>query len=411
MRKVRIWKATFFSNGFLLGAGIVSGVLLARMLGAEDRGLLTAITYWPHFIVGVLAMGVNEGVVLQVASRGKSKTIVATTVTIAIILAVLAAIACWILLSYYLLGQRSEYLGFARIYAIILAPTSYVCLFLLAIYHGQMRFNEFNVVRVMQTAIYPSALALFWLAGCLTVETAAVAALLGGLVVSLILVSKLSANLSARPNLAEGKEIARKSVRLHFVNLLMTMTEQVDKIILVMLSSNHQLGNYVVAYTAAAAGSAILTQTFINIMLPAAARTEGAVLRYQEIIRSLRILLLTVLVLTGVMIAALPLLLPAAFGAEFREAVPYAQVLSIALGLYGVRKCMIYILRSWEVSRPAVSGEAMASLCVLAGGYLAFVKNDVIGLCWLLVVAQLVGTVIVWRGFLTTAQNRMVVKV
>ena len=146
-------------------------------------------------------------------------------------------------------------------------------------------------------------------------------------------------------------------------------------------------------------------------MLPAAARTEGAVLRYQEIIRSLRMLLLTVLVLAGVMIAALPLLLPAAFGAEFREAVPYAQVLSIALGLYGVRKCMIYILRSWEVSRPAVSGEAMASLCVLAGGYLAFVKNDVIGLCWLLVVAQLVGTVIVWRGFLTTAQNRMVVKV
>lgn len=394
------------ANGVLMGSGIISGILLARTLGAEDRGLLAAITYWPHFIVGILAMGMNEGVVLQIASCGRSKTIVTTSVVMALVLAAFAAAMCWVLLDLALGETRGAYLGFARTYAWVLAPSSYICLSLLGVYQGEMRFSRFNTIRILQAAIYPLSLAGLWVSGLLTIQAAAWAALLGGVVVAALLLYSLAPDLKARPSFEEGKAIASRSVRLHIVNFMMALTEQVDKIVLVLWSSNAQLGKYVVAYTAAAAGPAILVQTYINVMLPAAARTQGDVLRYDAIMNSMKIMLAVVVASAAGMIALLPILLPLAFGTEFVSATPYAQVLTIALSVYGMRKCMVYLLRSWHVSKPAMLGEALTAACILVGGYPAFTHFEVLGLCWLLVVAQLMGMAVIWKEFLERAKLR-----
>lgn len=400
------WRITLLANGVQLGAGILSGILLARSLGADDRGLLAAITYWPHFIVGILAMGLNEGVVLQVAAHGRSKTLAITSVAMALMLAIAAAAVCWVLLGAALGDARGDYLGFARAYAWVLAPSSYICLALLGVYQGEMHFSKFNSMRSLQAGAYPMALACLWFSGLLTVRTAAWSALLGGIVVATLLLQRFARALKARPSFKEGRAIADRSVRLHAVNILMALTEQVDKMVLVLWSTNAQMGKYVVAYTAAAAGPAVLTQTYINVMLPAAARAQGSLLGYDATIRSMKIMLAVVVASAVVMIALLPVLLPLAFGREFIPATPYAQVLTVALNIYGMRKCMVYLLRSWHVTRPSLFGEALTASCIIAGGYPAFAHAGVIGLCWLLVVAQLSGTVFIWREFMNHAKQR-----
>lgn len=389
-----------------MGAGIVSGILLARALGVDDRGLLAAVIYWPHFIIGVLAMGVNEGLVLQIAAHGRSKTITATSVVMALILAAIAATGCWVLLGLALDETRGDYLGFSRAYAWVLAPSSYLCLFLLAVYQGELQFSSFNTMRSLQAIAYPAALACLWLTGMISVRTAACSALLGGVVVAVLLLHRFARDLKTKPSFEEGKSVAKKSVRLHVVNVMMHLTEQVDKIILVLWSSNAQLGHYVVAYTAAAAAPAVLVQTYINVMLPAAARNQGDVLRHEAIIRSMKIMFGVVAMSAAAMIALLPMLLPFAFGEEFASATSYAQVLTVALSIYGVRKCMVYLLRSWFVTKPAVLGEVLTAFCILMGGYPAFVIWGVIGLCWLLVASQITGTVVVWSNFMKNSRQR-----
>lgn len=348
----------------------------------------------------------NEGVVIQIASSGRTKTTVVTVVAMALTLAFIASSVCWLLLGIVLGEARGPYLEFARAYAWVLAPSSYISLCLLAIYQGEMRFSQFNAIRVLQTGMYPFTLGCLWLLGVLTVPSAACAALLGGVVVAAYMLYRFSPDLKMKPSLEEGKAIAAKSIRLHAVNIMMSLTEQLDKMILVLWSSNSQLGQYVVAYTAAAAGPTVLTQTYINVMLPAAARVEGNQLRYEAIVRSLKVMV-TVVVLAGVaVITALPILMPFAFGSEFAAATPYAQVLTVALSIYGMRKCMVYLLRSWQVSRPAIRAESLTSGCVLIGGYQVFGYAGVIGMCWLLVVAQAIGTALLWKDFLRFAKLR-----
>ena len=404
--KLRAWQTTLLTNGILLGSGVASGVLLARILGVDDRGLLAAITYWPHFIVGILTMGVNEGVVIQIASRGKSNTIAITAIALAVALAIVAATACWVLLGAVIGEAREGYLGFARAYAWVLAPSSYIFMCLLAVYQGEMRFTQFNGMRVLQACAYPVVLACLWAFGFLTVKSAAWAALLGGVVMAAVLLYRFLPELGKLPRYEEACDVLRKSVRLHAVNVMMSLTEQVDKIILVIWASNAQLGKYVVAYTAAAAGPSLLAQTYVNVMLPAAARSHGNQLDYKAVINSLTKLSALIAILGTAMIAALPLLLPLAFGVGFTAATPYAQVLTIALSIYGVRKCMVYLLRSWQISRPSTVAEAATALCILAGGYPSYAYAGVLGLCWLLVIAQTIGTALIWHDFLKAARSR-----
>lgn len=399
LHRSKHWYTTFLASGILLACGVITGVLLARMLGPEERGLLAAIVYWPGFIVGIGALGINEGIVLQIASGDRAQSVVSTSLAIALALSLVAATACWWLLEPALGADRGAYLWEARAYACVFALMSFVSLHLLAVQQGRMHFTRFNAMRTLQVLFYPAALVVLWAVHALDVRTAMVAALAGGVVISIVLLLHFRTELRIPPSFAEARSIFGKSIRLQVVNVLMSLSDQLDKMILVLLATNYQLGQYVVAYTVASAAPGMLVQTYTKVMLPSVAALDRAELGNLRIKRSLAIVALMMLLAGAAVVVLIPLLLPLVFGKQYHEASGYAQILTAALILGGLGKCIVYLLRARQVTAPAVWGQGATSLCLLVGGYLGYRQFGVVGLCWATVFAYATGLAVIWVAF------------
>lgn len=392
------WRQTFLANGIIFASGLASGVLAARLLGAEDRGHLAAITYWPHFVAGVAAMGINEAITIRTARSGTTRTLRATTLGLSLALAIVVVAVGVPILPLLLGPTRQASLTFTQIYFAIFVPLTFIAMNFLAVEQGEFNYRNFNLQRIIQAATYPLLLAGLWLADWLTIRSAAVAVLSGTALVALIRLWQVRPGLNVRPSLREARELLAQGARLHAANLVMFLAMQIDKMALVLLSSDLQLGLYVVASTAATAAQSLVVQTYNNVMLPAAAKAGGGPESAAAIASTLRRLVTLLFGMTVLMVVALPLLLPAVFGADFSAAVPYAQVLAVAFAFLGLKNVLIYLFRAWEINRPAIAADGLASLMLLAGAYPVVRTWSALGMAILVLVAQGTSTAfLLWR--------------
>lgn len=394
------WRSTFITNGVIVGAGLVGGVFAARFLGAEDRGLLAAIIYWPHFIAGIAAMGLNEGIVIHTARSGTSDTLRATTFTFSISLAFFVGVIGYFLIPYVIGESRQDYLFFTQIYLLVFLPATYLAQNFLAIDQGEFRFNLFNTQRIIQAITYPILLLSLWYADNLSVEFAAIAVLAGTAIVAILRCWDTRQGLLTTPSIQEAQHLLTVSIRLYVVNIIMALSVQVDKMLLVLFSSNTELGLYVVATTAAGAIVSLFVQTYINIMLPTAAQIGPELNNIRKIILPLRQLIAVIVLITVFLFFIIPYIVPFVFGFEFKVAGQYARVLVLAYAFIGIKKVFIYILRSWKKNRPAVVSEGLTAIFLIIGAYFAVKWWGTMGLCLLVVVAHAVGAVFIIFCFL-----------
>ncbi len=394
------WRSTFITNGVILGSGLVGGVLAARLLGVEDRGLLAAIIFWPHFVVGVGAMGLNEGITIRTAKLGVTKTLIATTFTLSLVLALPLGAIGYFLIPWLLGESRSDYFFFSQLYFLAFLPMSFLAMNLIAIDQGEFKFHNFNIQRIIQAVTYPLILLGCWLGGLLTVEVAAIAVMAGTVIVALLRIWFFRKGLTVFPSFQESYQLIVQSFRLHVVNILMFFSLQIDKMALVLFSSNTQLGFYVIAVTAAGVIPSLFVQTYINIMLPTAAKLGAGRYNIQELLIPLRKLLLIIALLAVLLVMLIPYLVTIVYGGQFYDAGEYAQVLVLAFSLAGVKKVLIYLLRSWHLHRSAIYGEGVTAFIMIVGAYIAVHWWGTMGLCVLVLLAQAVGTVVLIHFFL-----------
>lgn len=391
------------SNGVIVVSGLLGGVLAARFLGAEDRGLLAAIIYWPHFIAGIAAIGLNEGIVIHTARFGSTVTLRSTTFALSLGLALPVGIIGFILMPLLLGESRQGYLLFSQLYLLAFLPITYLAQNFLAIDQGELNFSRFNIQRIIQATAYPLLLLILWLTGTLTVEHAAIAVLSGTAIVAFLRVWYARSSLAVGPSPQEAIQLLALSFRLHLANVVMALSMQVDKMVLVLFSNNTELGLYVVATTAAGVVVSLFVRTYINIMLPTAAQTRSGRGNISEIIVSLRRLLGIITLSTALLVLIMPYLITLVFGIDFEAAGDYARILLLAFAFVGIKKALVYLLRSWGQNRPAIIGESLTSVILILGAYLSVQWWGTIGLCVLVVLAHAAGAVLVSYYFFNKA--------
>lgn len=394
------WRSTFLTNGVIFATGLVGGVLAARFLGAEDRGLLAAVTYWPHFVAGVAAMGLNEGIVIRTANSGTTDTLRATTFAISLGLALPLGVIGYYLMPMLLSESRQDYLLFSQLYFLVFLPFTFLAMNFLAIDQGELKFYHFNLQRIIQAVAYPLLLLGLWLVGILTVEFAAIAVLSGTVIVALLRVWNARSGLIKRPSLVEARQLVVMSFRLHMVNMVTFLAMQIDKMTLVLFSSNTQLGLYVVAFTAAGAVQSLFVTTYINIMLPKAAKIGSKNETIEEILVPLRKLIGIIILCSVFLFFIMPYLIYFVFGAEFKAAGFYAQILVLAFLFVGIKKVLVYLLRSWRLNQPAIFSEGFTALVLISGSYSVIHWWGTIGLCVLVLLANATGAMLLVYYFL-----------
>ncbi|MEZ5591156.1 MAG: oligosaccharide flippase family protein [Gammaproteobacteria bacterium] len=397
---MKLWLPTFSANFFIVACGTLSGILAARLLGAEDRGLLGALVFWPHFLAGMVAMGLNEGIVIYTAKFSVTKTIKSTIFALSIFLAILGGVAGFYLMPLLLNESRQDYVLFSKIYLLVFLPFTFLAQNYLALDQGEFKFRRFNIQRGLQAVIYPLLLLVFWLTDTMTVEHAAIAVLAGTAIVALTRVWHVRFSLKKFPSLLEANYLLKMSSRLHVVNILMFLSMQLDKMALILFSTDFELGLYTVAVTVAGTIVSLFVQTFINIMLPTAALFELEKGNFKEVIIPLRRLIGVVLISTILLVLSIQYLIVFVFGNEFAAAGSYAQILLIAFAFVGVKKALVYLLRSWKENRPAIFGESLSTLVLVVGAYSIVTWKGTIGLCVLVAIAHAMGAALVSYFFL-----------
>lgn len=159
---------TAFATGIILVAGMVTGLLAARMLGPGGRGELTASTIWPSTILYAGTFGVTEATAYFTASRRQiADDIFLTSQTIALALGVLITAVGWIILPIALAQHAPVVQQYARTYLLFFAVPCLGSLSACAWLQGAGHVRAFNVIRAtvhVSTALTMTALTVLDLA-------------------------------------------------------------------------------------------------------------------------------------------------------------------------------------------------------------------------------------------------------
>ena len=233
----KIWFGSAATNSLILLGGIVSGVILARLLEPEGRGVLAAILFWPHFIAGISALGLNESITIERAkSDVPDKVMQSTVIWLSLMVAALVSIIFTKIIPLLLTSEVLIYHEFIQRYFIVFVVATMLYMNLSAIDLGNMQYGRYNSFRGIQYLCYPVCISIYWAIGELTDFHAAYSAIGGVIIVSVSRLIIFSKSLIVRPSVLLSKGLLTGGIRLHGTNLVMYLVAEVDKMFLVRFS-------------------------------------------------------------------------------------------------------------------------------------------------------------------------------
>ena len=111
---------TFSTNMLAAAVGVVTGVLLARLLGPEGRGGLAAIQNWALVFIGVGPLGLTTAVAyFSGREPGKAGAYLATCLVTLLVWSIPLVVLLYTLMPVLLVAQPPDIIWYARSYLVI----------------------------------------------------------------------------------------------------------------------------------------------------------------------------------------------------------------------------------------------------------------------------------------------------
>jgi O-antigen/teichoic acid export membrane protein len=330
---------TGVANVFVQGGNILSGVITARALGPGGRGSLAAIIMWPQFLAYGMTVGIPVATVYWLKRRPElSSDLSGAALILSAVFGVMAALVGVAIIPYSLHTYPPDTIHFAKIWVIV-TPLALCAVTIMSQVQAASAFSNLNLFRVLSPLSVLAVLLIEKFTGRLTANSAALAYLLAGTPATIWIAVWAWKHFHPRFRsiVPASKLLLGYGVRAWGVDLLGTIANQVDRILVVGMLNPESMGLYVVAQSAAGV-LAVLPNAVVPVSLP---RSSG---RSKEEITALtgRAARMTLLVM---ILASLPLfffggfLLKLVYGAKFVTAslvLPFLIVESIFDGLTSV---------------------------------------------------------------------------
>lgn len=382
-RKI-LWTSSSMVAAQVLMAG--AGVLAARKLGPEGRGIATGVLIWSQLLPYIAIAGFNSALTVRVAARpsGTIGTALGNGIAFACVVGgVCTGVAIVILPS--ILGRLGPDAFVLAIAALSTIPLSLLAQVVAALQLALDRIRLLSVCGVLGPTLILAGTIVLWALEELT-PSSFVALTLGGGVASLILsMWKLpwrSARLAPKMLLAD----ARFGLKVAVAGWLSLANVRLDLLVMSTFISASQIGFYSIANnvmipvtTLAMAAAALLT--------PAVARIEREVTdvdpvasRQLELIHHQAMRYLLRAALGGAALAAVaPFALPLVYGKSFEPAV--AMVWILIPGLVVRTYASIVVAGAIGMRRPSVGNivEGTALVATLALLPILLPRFDAIG--------------------------------
>lgn len=304
----------------IAAANILAGIVTARYLGASGRGELAALITLPAFFSFVMTFGLPSGLVYHARRSAKSMdSLIAAVLTMSIAAGVVGAIAAYIATPYILTELSPSLIPVARALAVF-AVLGVLSQITMAVLQAQHRFLAYNYIRISQPFFQLTGTLVLALLGWLTPLSAALVVLLAGLPGLLWALKWIFQTLHPVWTgwIASARAVSLYSLRAYGGELLLGMSTQVDKVIVVGIFAPSMMGIYVVALSL----SRIVTMfpaAVVTVLFPkASGRSESEVIQITSKAAAGTTLLVgvtaTILIIVG------PVLLRFFYGQEFEAA-------------------------------------------------------------------------------------------
>lgn len=322
---------TLGSSVLIQACGVVTGIVLARSLGAVDRGALGIVLLWPGVVAAFAIMGLPDAVSVQVASRAMGRRAAARTGTaIGLLLAglgVLVALPIQLGLS----GSLGPDSRFGGVVYLAFIPLNIATLVMVAALGGSRLFGAMNAVRISVVIVALVCLPLLAYLHVLTVLTAVLVYLAANMVaLALSIATQVGRSdpLPARASFGLARRLLSFGVRSHVGSVANTLNQQLDQMVISVALPPRELGLYLVAVTLAS-GTNVISSSVSAMVLPnVAGLALGA--RVPALQRYLQITLVLCLLIAAGLFVVVPFILSQLFGAEFIAASTPARILLVA---------------------------------------------------------------------------------
>lgn len=357
--------AGFLGQLFLL----VSGLLVARILGVTGRGYLAGLSLWPILLSALGNLGVPVACTYYLSQQpAQARLVIGEAYRIAIVQIVILTGLLSIILWFWSEGKPSEVK--IALYPVLLAIPALVSnQYAWAILQGRKKLTAFNFLRLLPSGLYTCGVTCLFFAGeqrlTLVVMT---------WVAALVLVafaSTLIALKDEQPDWRGSKDIRGQlktfGLRGHLGAISPVDSLPIDQALVALFLSPTALGLYVAAY-AFTNLPRFIAQSVGIVAYPEIASQKDSNVARQLMWRFFWGVSLLNLCVLAALIVLMPLLLPFFFGAEFSPAVPIARILVVGTTFVASRRILVEGLRGLGHPQASTIAELSMYPWLIIGG-------------------------------------------
>jgi O-antigen/teichoic acid export membrane protein len=240
------------------GIGLITGVVVARLLGPGGRGELAAIIAWVSMIAYLGNIGLPVAYTFAAAREpNRIRQLVGNGVLAVISQWVILAVVGWVVLRVAFTGKAQDTHQLASFYLLLYVPLNLFTLYINAILQGTQKFQRFNMVRLSVPVAYLAGLGAIFLLGHATlagVLSANLVSNLAALLLAIFLIVPVLKEHRSSLGLVSGASLwrdIRYGISAHVGNLQPFSTLRIDVLLLSILLPAHDLGLYVAALAGA----------------------------------------------------------------------------------------------------------------------------------------------------------------
>lgn len=322
-----LYASTVLGQGCILGLGILTGILSARILGPVGRGEYAAVIIWPMGIAALLSLGINQAVAFHMGRRSFTASEVATaTATVGSIQSILS-IAIGLSVIPFALAKYSPTVRHLGVVFVLFTPALILSGYPGNLFQGLQDYLRFNLIRVVAPLTYVVGLLTLYfshrgdLSSVIRFQLAGyvVALVLGAITVWDILRPRLKWNSAVIPHLIDF------GYRTQATNLASYFNQRIDQLALSLFVPPQQLGFYAVAVTLSSVATVFPQAAGIVTFSRGSGQSSDHAKRTIGV--SFRASLLWLLVCCSVLYVLSPFLIRLVFGTAFDQSIVACRIL------------------------------------------------------------------------------------
>lgn len=324
---------------------LISGVVVARALGVEGRGVLALLWLLPLTIVLLGGIGIPQATTFYVARElDNARAVVSISIRISLLLAVILSLGY--ATGLLLLSDGQEFSASDALLSSALIPMFLAQNLGVAALLGMKRYRAFNAGRIVPALLYALLVTTLFGLSIATLSSILIATVgawaFGALVTWLLVFRKLPSTGEVAG--AATSDVLSFGLRGVIGSVSPIDDVRIDQLMVGLLMDSRALGLYVAAI-AFCNLPRFIAQSIGAVSFPRIASARSAAEAWQVAARSLRIGSALIAGTVGVLFFTVPVLLPFFFGEDFSDAVGIARVLLLAAFFLSVHRLLTELAR------------------------------------------------------------------